>query len=461
MSVILNYNILIVDDEDDYREMFALILEEKGYNSYKATSVKEAKEIIKNNKIDMVITDLIMKNETGIELLHWVKNYNMEIGIIMVTAYGTVETAVQAIQDGAYNYFIKSNDPSTLLLDIERFLQLKELKLENSLLKNQNKEISMLESNNPIMKNIIDICNKVAKSNLSVLILGESGVGKEVIARYIHEKSERNSSPFVPVNCQEYSEGILESELFGHEKGAFTGAIKQKIGKFEEASHGTLFLDEIAEISLNTQVKLLRILEDKIITRVGGNKKINIDIRLVSATNQNIYEYIKNGTLREDFLYRINGIIINIPPLRERPEDIEKFIAFFIKKFEIELKKKINYIDEKTMKFLKNYHYPGNIRELKNIIERLMVLAEGNVICFNDTKNYIQYTEKSILNFNDSLKDARNQFEVEFIKSKIQKCKGNLSEASIMLNISKRQLNNKILEYNLRDWINSLKKDNG
>ncbi|EGQ78421.1 flagellar protein FlbD, partial [Fusobacterium animalis ATCC 51191] len=218
-----------------------------------------------------------------------------------------------------------------MLLDIERFLQLKELKLENSLLKNQNKEISMLESNNPIMKNIIDICNKVAKSNLSVLILGESGVGKEVIARYIHEKSERNSSPFVPVNCQEYSEGILESELFGHEKGAFTGAIKQKIGKFEEASHGTLFLDEIAEISLNTQVKLLRILEDKTITRVGGNKKINIDIRLVSATNQNIYEYIKNGTLREDFLYRINGIIINIPPLRERPEDIEKFIAFFIK----------------------------------------------------------------------------------------------------------------------------------
>ena len=194
---------------------------------------------------------------------------------------------------------------------------------------------------------------------------------------------------------------------------------------------------------------------------MGGNKKINIDVRLVSATNQNIYEYIKNGTLREDFLYRINGIIINIPPLRERPEDIEKFIAFFIKKFEIELKKKINYIDEKTMKFLKNYHYPGNIRELKNIIERLIVLAEGNIICFNDTKNYIQYTEKSILNFNDSLKDARNQFEVEFIKSKIQKCKGNLSEASIILNISKRQLNNKILEYNLRDWINSLKKGNG
>ena len=284
-------------------------------------------------------------------------------------------------------------------------------------------------------------------------------MGKEVIARYIHEKSERNLSPFVPVNCQEYSEGILESELFGHEKGTFTGAIKQKIGKFEEASHGTLFLDEIADISLNTQVKLLRILEDKSITRVGGNKKINIDVRLISATNQNIDEYIKNGTLREDFLYRINGIILNIPPLRERPEDIEKFIAFFIKKFEIELKKKIEYIDEKTIEFLKNYHYPGNIRELKNIIERLMVLTEGNSICFNDTKNYIQYTKNSISNFNESLKDARSQFEIEFIKSKIQKCDGDLSETAKVLNITKRQLNNKILEYKLRDWINSLKKN--
>ena len=261
------------------------------------------------------------------------------------------------------------------------------------------------------------------------------------------------------MNCQEYSEGILESELFGHEKGAFTGAIKQKIGKFEEASHGTLFLDEIADISLNTQVKLLRILEDKSITRVGGNKKINIDVRLISATNQNIDEYIKNGTLREDFLYRINGIILNIPPLRERPEDIEKFIAFFIKKFEIELKKKIEYIDEKTIEFLKNYHYPGNIRELKNIIERLMVLTEGNSICFNDTKNYIQYTKNSISNFNESLKDARSQFEIEFIKSKIQKCDGDLSETAKVLNITKRQLNNKILEYKLRDWINSLKKN--
>ena len=360
--MLADYKILIVDDEADYREMFSLILEEKGYYVYMASCIAEAREIIKDHKIDMVVTDLIMKNETGIELLHWIKDYDTEVGVIIVTAYGTVETAVQAIQSGAYNYFIKSNDPGTLLLDIERFLQLKQLKLENSLLKNQNKEISLLESNNTDMQNILDICKKVARSNISVLILGESGVGKEVIARYIHEKSERNTFPFVPVNCQEYSEGVLESELFGHEKGSFTGAIKQKIGKFEEASHGTLFLDEIADVSMNTQVKLLRVLEDKKIERVGGSKKMDVNIRLISATNKNIYEAVKSGILREDFLYRINGIVIHVPPLRERPEDIESFIHFFVKKFEMELKKKIEYIDEETMNFLKNYHYPGNIR---------------------------------------------------------------------------------------------------
>ena len=435
--MLADYKILIVDDEVDYREMFSLILKEKGYCVYMAACITEAKEIVRNNKIDMVVTDLIMKNETGIELLYWIKEYDTEIGVIIVTAYGTVETAVQAIQNGAYNYFIKSNDPGTLLLDIERFLQLKQLKLENNLLKNQNKEMSMLESNNPAMQNILDICKKVAKSKISVLILGESGVGKEVIARYIHEKSERNSFPFIPV----------------------TGAIKQKIGKFEEASHGTLFLDEIADVSVNTQVKLLRVLEDKKIERVGGNKKLDVNIRLISATNKNVYEAVKSGILREDFLYRINGIIIQVPPLRERPEDIESFIQFFVRKFEMELKKKIEYIDEETMSFLKKYHYPGNIRELKNIIERLIVLAEGSVIHFKNAKRYLQSTEEEVISQSyENLRDARNQFEMEFIRSKIKECKGNLSKVAAILDISKRQLNNKILEYNLREWIQAFKK---
>lgn len=453
-----DYKILIVDDEKDYREIFSLILKEKGYTVYMAGGIREAKEIITNHKIDIIVTDLIMKNETGIELLHWVKKYDSEIGVIIVTAYGTVETAVQAIQNGAYNYFIKSNDPSTLILDIERFLQLKQLKLENNFLKSQSKEISMLDTDNFNMKNVLEICKKVAKSKISVLILGESGVGKEIIARYIHEQSERDSFPFIHINCQEYSEGVLESELFGHEKGAFTGAIKQKIGKFEEADGGTMFLDEIADIAMNTQIKLLRVLEDKKIERVGGNKKMEVNIRLISATNKDINEAVKNGILREDFLYRINGIIIYVPPLRERPEDIEKFIYFFIKKFEIEMKKKIEYIDEKTMDFLKKYHYPGNIRELKNMIERLIVLVEGPIIQFDKVKNYLPYTKEKNIDSSETLRDARAQFEINFIKTKIREYNGDLSKVAEVLEISKRQLNNKILEYNLRRWIQDLRE---
>lgn len=455
--MLTDYKILIVDDETDYREMFSLILLEKGYSVFLASCIQESKEIIRKHKIDVVVTDLIMKNETGIELLEWIKSKGIyeDIGVIVVTAYGTVETAVKSIQKGAYNYFIKSNDPSTLLLDIERFLEWKNLKNENNFLKKQIKEISMLESKNIKMKEILEVCKKIAKSKISVLILGESGVGKEVIARYIHEKSERKAFPFIPVNCQEYSEGLLESELFGHEKGAFTGAIRQKIGKFEEATHGTLFLDEMADISLNTQGKLLRILEEKRIERVGGSQKIDIDIRLISATNKNICDFVKNGTVREDFLYRINGIVITIPPLRDRPEDIESFIYFFIKKFEVELKKKIDFIDEETLNFLRKYHYPGNIRELKNIIERLMVLTEGSSIKFRDAKMYLQNADETV-NHLKKLKEARNQFEVNFIKSAIIECRGDLTKAAKILDITKRQLNNKILDYNLREWISSL-----
>lgn len=452
-----DYHILIVDDEPDYREMFSLILEEKGYGVFKASCIKEAKEILETRKIDIVVTDLIMKNETGIDLLHWIRNYHSEIGVIMVTAYGTVETAVQAIQNGAYNYFIKSNNPETLLLDIERFLQLKDLKAENSLLKNQNRETPMLQSDNIPYRNILDVCRKVSKSKISVLILGESGVGKEVIAKYIHEKSERSDAPFIAVNCQEYSEGVLESELFGHEKGSFTGAIRQKIGKFEEANRGTLFLDEIADISLNTQVKLLRVLEEKKIERVGGNKKIDVDIRLISATNRNIQEYIQRGVLREDFLYRINGIVLNVPSLRERPEDIEHLIRFFVRKYEIELKKKIRKIDDETMDFLRNYSYPGNIRELKNIIERLMVLTDGDTIRFNEAGSYLQHGENSLEKLSGTLREARGHFEISFIKEKIRESQGDLIRAADSLGITKRQLNNKIAEYHLRDWISSVK----
>lgn len=460
--------ILIVDDMNDYREMFSLILSEKGYDVFTAGCIKEAQEIIKNNTIAIVVTDLIMKDETGIELLKWIKGYDRNIGVILVTAYGTVETAVEAMKLGAYNYFIKSSNPESLLYDISNYMG--QFKDDDIALNTDSGEISaLLHSENKVYKELLHTCDKIAGSDISVLILGESGVGKEVIAKYIHTKSCRAKRNFLAVNCQEYSEGILESELFGHEKGAFTGAVSKKIGKFERAGNGTLFLDEIADISLNTQVKLLRVIENKKIERVGGSEKIEVNIRLISATNKDIEKLISEGLFREDFFYRINGIVLNVPPLRDRREDIDAFIEYFIKKSELKFAKKVEFIDDETKNFLKDYNYPGNIRELKTIIERLVVLSENGRIDYDMAKYYLPHYikggntdrerpadkyKKGIL----TLQKARSDFELEYIKDVIVTVNGNLTQAAQILGITKRQLNNKITDYGIREWIDLIKQ---
>ena len=273
------HEILVVDDMRDYREMLSLILQEKGYKVHTASCISEVIKIIKSEAIEIVVTDLIMKEETGIQLLKWIKEYDLAIGVILVTAYGTVETAVEALKMGAYNYFIKSSNPESLIFDINKFLEEKFPARDSELKILDGKVSALLDSKNDAYNKLLETCDKIAGSDISVLILGESGVGKEVIAKYIHSKSLRKDKEFLEVNCREYSEGVLESELFGHEKGSFTGAINKKIGKFELANQGTLFLDEIADISLNTQVKLLRVIENKQIERVGGNEKIDVDIR--------------------------------------------------------------------------------------------------------------------------------------------------------------------------------------
>ena len=257
-------------------------------------------KIIKSEAIEIVVTDLIMKEETGIQLLKWIKEYDPAIGVILVTAYGTVETAVEALKIGAYNYFIKSSNPESLIFDINKFLEEKFPARDSKLKILDGKVSALLDSKNDAYNKLLETCDKIAGSDISVLILGESGVGKEVIAKYIHSKSLRKDKGFSEVNCREYSEGVLESELFGHEKGSFTGAINKKIGKFELANQGTSFLDEIADISLNTQVKLLRVIENKQIERVGGNEKIDVDIHLISATNKDIYERIEKESSRSE-----------------------------------------------------------------------------------------------------------------------------------------------------------------
>ena len=288
-------------------------------------------------------------------------------------------------------------------------------------------------------------------SNSNILILGESGTGKEVIAKHIHQCSSRKDENFVAVNCQVFSDGLLESELFGHEKGAFTGAIEKRIGRFEEADKGTLFLDEIGEIHPNIQVKLLRSIENKSIERIGSNKKIGIDLRLISATHKDLFKNIEKGEFREDLFYRINTIIIEIPPLRERKEDIPAFINFFLNMFKNEMKKNIENVEGELLEILMNYDYPGNIRELKNIIERLVVLSDSNMLSKRDLpiiRVKSNETGRTDLNLR-TLKDVRQNAERKHIQQILMNCGNNISEAAKVLDISRRQLYNKIYEYNI------------
>ena len=327
-----DYRILIVDDEIEYQRVFSFILKKKGYTVSTCSGGKEALRFLEENEVDLVMTDLKMPEMDGIELVKKVKEKYSDIDIHVLTAFGTIETAVSAMKYGANGYSVKSSDPEALLAEIDRMAKLKMLEKENRYLAESSDNEKYLKTENREFREVLDICRKAAESDINVLILGESGVGKEVLARYIHEQSRRKKNHFIPVNCQVFGEGTLESELFGHEKGAFTGAAEKRIGRFEASNGGTLFLDEIGDIPMSLQGKILRVLENKEIERVGSNKAIDLDFRLISATNKNIEEEIKEGIFREDLLYRINTLTVTIPPLRERKEDLPKLIEFFVRK---------------------------------------------------------------------------------------------------------------------------------
>ena len=444
--------ILVVDDEVEYQNVYKMILEDEGYLVETVSSGKEVLEKLKGEEFNLVLADLIMEGMNGIQLLKEIKKDYEETEVIIVTGYGSIESAVEAIKLGAFSYFIKDHDPEELLLEIGKVKNIFELKIENKSLKKERKlDNYLITTQNERFKELLNIVGKAAKSNASIFITGESGVGKEIMARYIHKTSNRKGM-FIPVNCQALSDNLLESELFGHEKGSFTGAFEQRIGRFEEASGGTLFLDEIAEIPISIQTKLLRALDTKTIERIGSNKQIKIDLRFITATNKNIVKAIEKGEFREDLYFRINTIPIRIPPLRERREDLPMFIDFFLKKYEIELKKKIVKVEDEVMNFLLVYDYPGNIRELKNMIERLVVLSEEGIIKskylpkdreVKETKNI----EISSLDELPSLKDYRNCLEKEYIEKVLNKSEKDMDLAAETLGISKRQLYNKISDF--------------
>jgi len=467
MSIEKNlFKILIVDDEEEYREVLQMILDDEGYNTETASSGEMALEKLNSNDFHLVLTDLRMTNMDGIELLKHIKENYLNLEVILITGYGTIENAVEAMKKGAYTYFIKSHKSEELLAEIEKLknkMLIKENEI-NQISKESNSDF-MLSTRNFKFQKIIDIAEKAATSDVNILILGESGVGKEVFARHIHECSARKSKAFVPVNCSSFSDNLLESELFGHEKGAFTGATSRRIGRFEAANEGTLFLDEIGDVSLNTQVKLLRTVETKNVQKIGSNRSVKVDFRLIAATNKKLEEEILTGGFREDFFYRISTITIEIPPLRDRKEDIPMLIDFFLLKSQKSMNKDIKTIEGGVTKFLFEYDYPGNVRELKNIIDRLVVLSENGKICSKDLPKVRESQSKDntsikidedILKVNSDgsikpLKDVRKEVEAEYIEKVLILCDNNISEAARKLCMSRRQLFNKICEYNLKD----------
>jgi two-component system NtrC family response regulator len=451
-----DYNILVIDDEAAQRDVLTGYLKKKGYKIFSASSGQEGIEIVKNNPVDIILSDFKMPDLNGIEVLEQIKKINPEISFVIVTAYGTVENAVKAMRLGAFDYISKPVDLDELDLMIDRIIEHKNLKSENQLLRTQLQEkhkISSIISQSQKMEEIINIAARVADSKATVLVTGENGTGKEVLAKAIHYMSSRKGSPFIAVNVPALTETLLESELFGHEKGAFTGADKMKKGRFEIAHGGTIFLDEVGDIPQSIQVKLLRVLQEHQFERVGGTDKIDVDVRIIAATNKDLDEKIKEGTFREDLYYRLNVVSIKIPPLRERKEDILPMIESFIQKYCKENKKELLEISKDSVDVLMKYNYPGNVRELENIIERAVVLTRGKVITLNDLpmniKGFKEEETMAVLG-KGTLTDQVEALEKQLIYDALQESRGNQTKAGKLLGLTERNLRYKLKKYNIK-----------
>ncbi len=450
------YNILIIDDEQTQREVLTGYLRKKGYHTLTADSGEEGIRLVKQNAVDIILSDFKMPDKTGLEVLEEVKKINPEISFVIITAYSTVETAVKAMRMGAYDYISKPVDLDELDLLIEKIIENRSLKSEIRNLKSQLQErhkITSIISQSPRMQEVLSIASRAAESSASILITGENGTGKEVLAKAIHYISSRKDGPFVAVNIPALSENLLESELFGHEKGSFTGADRMRKGRFEIASGGTIFLDEIGDIPPSMQVKLLRVLQEREIERVGGTEKIPVDVRIISATNRNLEQKIKEGTFREDLFYRLNIVTICIPPLRDRKEDILPLIEFFIEKFGRQNNKPGMEISKEAVDSLLKYNFPGNIRELENIIERSVVLSRGLLITLNDLPMNVQgFREESSARQkgSETLNNKIEALERSMIYDALVKMNGNQTQAGRLLGITERNLRYKMKKYDIK-----------
>jgi two-component system response regulator AtoC len=449
--------ILVVDDEENLRHMLAVVLKKQGYLVAAAANGKEALEMLEGQSYDFVLSDILMPRMDGKALLREMSGRKIESTVIMMSAYGDIDTALECMQLGAYDYISKPFKKDEIVLVLRKAEERERLKDENKRLKEELRHglsFGSIISKNSRMQEIFSLVRKVCDFKTTVLITGESGTGKELIARAIHFEGARKSAPFVAVNCAAIPENLLESELFGHVKGAFTDAASDKAGLFEQSDGGTLFLDEIGEMPLSLQVKLLRVLQDEEIRRVGGSSSKKVDVRVVSATSRNLEEDVASSRFREDLFFRLNVFAISLPPLRERLEDLPLLLEHFLEKFSDRFGKKVTEVDLEALRLMMAYSWPGNVRELENVVERGVILSDGvslsaaalpeQVVAGGATCRDALFAPDSL-----SIPEAETALEKELIRRALEKTGGNRTHAAKVLEISLRSLIYKIKEYGL------------
>jgi DNA-binding NtrC family response regulator len=458
--------ILIVEDEPKMLRLLELNLTEEGYTTHTASDAETGLNTLRQEKIDLVVTDLKLPGMDGLEFLQAVKRADARIPVIVMTAYGTVETAVEAMKAGASDYVLKPFSLEEMKLIVRKELDVHSLREENRSLREalgKRYEFKNIVARSGKMQEVLATVERVAPTNSTVLLGGESGAGKDLIARAIHQHSRRASGPFIKINCTAIPENLLESELFGYEKGAFTGAVSSKPGKFELADKGTIFLDEIGDVPGTTQVRLLRVLQDREFERLGGTKTLKVDVRVVAATNQDLRAALEQGTFREDLYYRLNVVPINIPPLRERKEDIPYLVDHFIERFARESGKPIKGITPAAQKMLMEFHWPGNVRELENIIERAVSLSAGAMLDVADIRLDLSPSRPGGADIAAFALSAGGttafpppgvtleQFEDEIIKEALHRAGGNKSQAARLLGLSRNALRYRLAKMGLPD----------
>ena len=449
-------NILLVEDEASQREMLRDFLHKEGYEVAAAADGEKALELVRRQAFDLLLIDVKMPGMDGLTLLQEAKKLDPEIDAVMMTAYGTIEAAVAAMQAGARDYLTKPIDLEELLLLIQRVGEHRTLVRENDLLRQELQarqvDTSAIIYQSHKMAELLKLAARVAASQATVLIQGETGTGKELLARLIHQLSPRSAAPMIAINCAAIPETLLESELFGHERGAFTGAVQRRLGRVEQAHGGTLFLDEVSEFPLGTQVKLLRFLQEREFQRVGGERTLKADVRIISATNRDLEAMVQEGAFREDLYYRLNVVSLRLPPLRERREDIPLLVDHFMQRFARENHRVITGLSREARDLLVKYDYPGNVRELENIIERAVVISRGPIITTADLPFFesLPQVAPSLSGPSASLPEALESLERRMIQEAMTQTEGNQTQAARLLGLSERMLRYKLKKYNLK-----------